>query len=68
MNSQEINKILEVSQGEKYEYDTSKTWIDLFREQAVKNPDKIAVVDKNTSMTYKELEEASDKIAAYRGS
>lgn len=65
MNSQEINKILEVSQGKKYEYDTSKTWIDLFREQAVKNPDKIAVVNKNTTMTYKELDEASDKIAAY---
>ena len=65
MNSQQINKILEVSQGEKYEYDTSKTWIDLFREQEVKDPDKIAVVDKNSSMTYKELNEASDKIAAY---
>ncbi len=61
----ELKKILEVSAGEKFEYDASKTWLDLFKMQVEKTPDKIAVADENSNFTYKELDEISDKVAAW---
>ncbi|MBR6012373.1 MAG: amino acid adenylation domain-containing protein [Selenomonadaceae bacterium] len=65
LNKIDEEKIIELSQGEKLEYDSTKTFLDLFRVQAEKNPDKIAVVDENSEMTYKELDETSDKVAAW---
>ena len=56
---------MSISRGEKFSYDTSKTWIDLFKFQTEKNPSKIAVADENSEMTYSELDKLSDKIAAY---
>ncbi|MBQ8013675.1 MAG: amino acid adenylation domain-containing protein [Treponema sp.] len=38
--------------------------VDMFREQVKKNPDKIAVVSSTSSLTYKKLDELSDKVAA----
>ena len=64
MNST-LKKIVDVSTGEKYSYDTSKTWIDLLKEVVEKNPNKVAVVDENSEMTYAELDKLSEKIAAY---
>ena len=61
----DLQKIIEVSTGEKFSYDKTKTWVDLFKEVAKKNPDKIAVADENSEMTYSELDKASDKIAAH---
>ncbi|MBQ1416879.1 MAG: hypothetical protein IIY91_06160, partial [Selenomonas sp.] len=61
----QVKKILAVSEGEKYVYDTSETWVDLFRKQAEKYPDRLAVADENGSMTYRELDEVSDRVAAY---
>ena len=58
-----LEKILEVSAGEKLAYDTNKTWLHLFKEQAGKTPDSIAVVDENTSISYQALDELSDKVA-----
>ena len=61
----QVKQILAVSEGEKYVYDTSETWVDLFQKQAEKYPDRLAVADENGSLTYKELDEASDCVAAY---
>ena len=58
-----LEKILEVSAGEKLAYDTNKTWLHLFKEQVGKTPDSIAVVDENTSISYQALDELSDKVA-----
>ncbi|CQR72349.1 Surfactin synthase subunit 1 [Sporomusa ovata DSM 2662] len=39
------------------------TYIELFEEQAARTPDNIAVVDKNKSLTYRELSERADVLA-----
>ena len=44
-------------------YDESVTVIDLFREQARKNPQNIAAVFKDVSLTYKELDKITDILA-----
>lgn len=46
-------------------YDQSKTVIDLFRKRAEEYPDNIAVVYHDKKMTYKELDELTDRLAAY---
>ncbi len=46
-------------------YDDTKTFIDLFREQAKLRPDKTALVFKDNRYTYRELDEITDKIAKY---
>ena len=61
----DIKKILEVSTGEKLEYDATKTWLDLFKVQSATSPEKIAVADENSALSYKELDELSDKVAAW---
>ena len=46
-------------------YDSSETLVSLFRHQAAKTPDNIAVVFKDRQMTYRELDDLTDNIAAY---
>ena len=46
-------------------YDTSKTVVDLFREQTRANPDNTAVVYLDRHYTYKQVDEISDRIAGY---
>ena len=47
------------------ELDMNATIVSKFREQVAKTPDNIAVVYKDKRFTYKELDEISDRIAAY---
>lgn len=47
------------------EYSKDKTIINLFSEQVEKNPDAIALVFKEETITYKELEEKSNQLANY---
>ncbi|MBP5663313.1 MAG: amino acid adenylation domain-containing protein [Bacteroidales bacterium] len=46
-------------------YDETQTIVSLFRQQAKSTPDNIAVVFKDKRFTYSELDEISDRIAAY---
>ncbi len=46
-------------------YDRSKTVIDLFRAQAKKTPDHTALVYTDRSYTYAQVDEMSDRLAAY---
>ena len=46
-------------------YDRSKTVIDLFRAQAKKTPDHTAVVYTDRSYTYAQVDDMSDRLAAY---
>lgn len=46
-------------------YDKTKTVVDLFREQANKNPDKTAVVYKDRRLSYIELDRITDRLAGY---
>ncbi len=50
------------------EYDDSVTPVDMFRTQALKTPDHEAIVCKDTVLTYKELDDISDRIAGYLNS
>lgn len=45
---------------EKCDFNIEKTFIDLFIEQVNKNPDKVAITFKEITVTYKELDIASD--------
>ena len=62
MNKQQISNILKISEGEKYEYDTSKTWVDLFIEKVKTNPNSF-ISDADSSITYAELNRRTDIIA-----
>ena len=57
---EEQQSLVKLGTGEKRDYDTTKTLIDLFREQAVKTPDAVAVLDIDSQFTYSELDQKSD--------
>ena len=65
LSSDEVQELLALSRGETFTYDTTKTWIDLFREQVALHPDRPAVVATDGTYTYRELDEASDAVARY---
>lgn len=58
-------KLLELGQGKELIYDKTATIIDVFSEQATKTPDAVAIIYKNRKMTYRELDNITDKIARY---
>ena len=64
LTADEQAEVLKLSYGGEMEYDESKTFVDLFREQAASRPDAVAVVDRETSLTYRQLDERSDALAA----
>lgn len=59
----DIQKLERFNDTEKI-YDSSKTIIDLFREQAQKTPDNTAVVYGDRSYTYAQADELTDRLAA----
>ena len=61
LSAQKKADILKQSEGEKIEI--APDFIDAFRQQAQTTPDAIAVVDKTSSITYGQLDAASDQIA-----
>ncbi|MBQ9616539.1 MAG: AMP-binding protein, partial [Selenomonadaceae bacterium] len=65
LNPTETEEMLCLSRGETLDYDTSETWIDLFLRHVQDTPDKIAAVDSEGAFTYRELDIASNSIAAY---
>lgn len=58
-------KIMEISTGETLEYNKAETVIDMFLRNVENEPDRLSVADSCGSYTYKELDTASDSIAAY---
>ena len=61
LSAQKKADILKQSEGEKIEI--APDFIETFRQQAQTTPDAIAVVDKTSSITYGQLDAASDQIA-----
>ena len=55
--------VLALSRGKDLEYDTTETFVDLFQHFASIQPDHLAVADKDSSLTYRELDERSNAIA-----
>ena len=55
--------LIELGTGEERDYDTTKTLIDLFREQAERIPDAVVVEDKDSQYSYRELDIESNVLA-----
>ena len=64
-NREQEKEALKVSVGEVLKYDRTSTWLDMFRSIVQSSPDSEAVEDDTSSLSYKELDERSDEIAAY---
>lgn len=63
--SVEQTQLLDSFNANDVPYDDTQTIVSLFRRQANKTPDNIAVVYKDTRLTYREVDEMSDRIACY---
>ena len=63
LNEEEKNKLLNDFNKTKMEYPKNKTIVDLFEEQVKKTPSNIAVVNGNSKLTYKELNQKSNALA-----
>ena len=61
----EKEELIALSKGKEIPYDREQTWLNLFFDIVDKMPSKTAVVDKNGSYTYEELDRASSSVAAY---
>lgn len=56
--------LLALGKGAHLGYDTTQTFTSLFVRQAARTPDAIAIVDKDATITYSELNRQSDVLAA----
>lgn len=63
LSDKEIQSLIEIGTGDILEYDKSQTMVDLFVEQAGRTPDAVAVADKDSCLTYRELDEQSNALA-----
>lgn len=64
-NTNEQQKLIQISSGDLLEYNTNETFVDLFRAHAKQQPKAIAVADMKNRLTYTELDMLSDNIAAF---
>lgn len=64
VNHFDQQSLLTLGTGEQLEFDTTQTFTSLFMRQASLTPHAIAVVDKNTSITYGELNRHADVLAS----
>lgn len=65
VTEKEKQKLLYEFNNTKKDYGKDKTIIDLFKEQVKKNPNDVALVFEDNTLTYKELDEKSDMLANY---
>jgi len=56
-------QLIRLGTGEKLDYDRSETFVDQFLRSVYRWPDAVAVVDKDSQMTYRELDERSNALA-----
>lgn len=61
---EEMRELITLGKGEVLEYDTTETFVDLFKKQALLYPNSIAVVDEVGSISYSELDKQSDVLAS----
>ncbi|RMZ59361.1 amino acid adenylation domain-containing protein [Chryseobacterium nematophagum] len=60
----EYGDLLRLGNGGEISYNDTETFVDLFTKQVQLNPEKIAVVDEEGSITYGELDRMSDSLAS----
>ncbi|MEG0465585.1 MAG: amino acid adenylation domain-containing protein [Peptostreptococcus sp.] len=49
----------------KFEFDKNVSYVDLLKKQVKETPNNIAISDFDSNITYKEMDELTDKVAAY---
>ena len=60
---EETSRIMEVSAGKHLDVDVTKTFVDAFEERAEQCPENVSVVDRDGSLTYRELSQWSNALA-----
>ncbi len=61
----EMEQILNISYGGKTDYDHNETYIDMIMKHVAEQPESLALVDDNGSMTYAQMNDASEHLAAF---
>ena len=63
VNDEEAERIIKIGTGKHIDVDFSKTFANLFTEQAKRTPDAPAVVDRDSQLTYGEMDNYSNALA-----
>ena len=63
VSDSETQRIIQLGAGKSLDVDLSKTFANLFTEQALRTPDAPAVVDKNSQLTYSEMNRYANALA-----
>ena len=63
VSDEEAARLIELGRGKDIDVDLSKTFANLFTEQAQRTPDAPAVVDKDSQLTYGEMDRYSNALA-----
>jgi amino acid adenylation domain-containing protein len=63
LGKKETLELVQLGKGKTMNFDTSKTLVDLFTEQAQKTPDNICIVFKDVRLTYREVDQMTDRLA-----
>ena len=63
VSDEEAERIIKIGTGKDIDVDLSKTFANLFTEQARRTPDAPAVVDKDSQLTYGEMDRYSNMLA-----
>lgn len=65
VTDEEQQNLLSISKGESIPWNMEETFPGLFSKQVQRTPENTAVVDHLSQLTYKQLDEQSDQVAAY---
>ena len=63
VSDEETQRIIKIGTGKEIDVDLSKTFANLFTEQANRTPDAPAVVDRDSQLTYDEMDRYSNALA-----
>ena len=63
VSDEEAERIIKIGTGKEIDVDLSKTFANLFTEQAKRTPDAPAVVDRDSQLTYGEMDHYSNALA-----
>jgi amino acid adenylation domain-containing protein len=63
ISDKEVERIVKLGTGKEIDVDITKTFANLFTEQAKRTPDAPAVVDKDSQLTYGEMDRYSNALA-----
>ncbi|MBN9383180.1 MAG: amino acid adenylation domain-containing protein, partial [Chitinophagaceae bacterium] len=65
LSEKHLHGVMEMSKGEDIVYDREKTLVDLFVEQVLRTPEAVALVSGEAEVSYRELEDRSNRLGHY---